>query len=231
MERGYILSARHLPDTPRGSVRIICHAAFAERQLMPLLPEFLQRNPEIRVQILVGDRPGLPDVSEADITVRGAVAPLAEYVSQRLAPNPWVLCAAPGYLERHAAPAVPDDLKRHNCLIVSPSGTTHEEWLFRAGSDIYPVEVEGNFGGFGSTVYEAAKAGLGIAKLAEFLVAADIRAGRLCSVLADFMPDDVRAIYLFYSRQRPTPLRIRALVEFLVARFTPVPPWLRDGSG
>lgn len=212
-------------NQPRGALRINCPAAFSEKQLTKLIPEFLQRYPNVRISLIVGDRSPVSGEVEDDVVIRSAVAPLADFHSHRLSSNRWIVCAAPSYLQTHGAPIHPTDLQRHNCLIVSGTGLTSEEWLFEFDQSVQPVRVGGNFGGFGSAVYETVKAGLGIAKLPEFLVASDIRNQRLRELLPDAMPRETRVLYLSYRSDRPVPAKTTAFVQFLLERIADRPPW------
>lgn len=218
-------AAQFTSDQPRGTLRINCPAAFSEKQLTKLIPEFLQCYPSVRISLIVGDRSPVGGEFEDDVVIRSSVAPLTDFHSHYLSSNRWVMCAAPSYLQACGAPMHPFDLQQHNCLIVSGNGLTSEEWLFEADESVQPVRVTGNFGGFGSAVYEAVKAGLGIAKLPEFLVAADIRELRLRELLPEAMPRESRAMYLSYRRDRPVPAKTSAFVHFLLERIAVRPPW------
>jgi DNA-binding transcriptional LysR family regulator len=218
-------AATLLSDEPRGNLRINCPAAFSEKQLMKFVPEFLQRYPHVRVSLIVGDRSPLSGELEDDIVIRSAVVPLGEFHSHRLSSNRWIICAATSYLERHGMPLRPADLQGHNCLVMSGAGHTSEEWLFEVDGIVQPVRVAGNFGAFGGAVYEVVKAGLGIAKLSEFLVAKDIFDGTLRALLANAMPRDTRILYLSYRRDRPVPAKTAAFVQFLLERIGAEPPW------
>jgi DNA-binding transcriptional LysR family regulator len=212
-------------DRPHGSLRINCPAAFSEKQLTMLIPEFLQRYPNVRISLIVGDRSPVSGEFEDDVVIRSSVAPLADFHSHRLSSNRWIVCAASSYLQARGTPLHPADLQDHNCLIMSGAGLTSEEWMFEFDRTVQSVRVSGNFGSFGSAVYEAVKAGLGIAKLPEFLVAADIRERRLCELLSDAMPRETRALYLSYRGDRPVAAKITAFVDFLLERIAARPPW------
>ena len=214
------------PQVPHGVLRIRCPAAFVDKHLVPLMPEFLGLYPELKVEIVVGDVPATPDDRSADVAIRSSLAPSEDHVSIRLAANPLVICASPAYLEKHGRPERPEGLVVHNCLTMDARGVTQAEWMFRDGQRRYSVWVEGNLGSIGTAVHTAALAGLGIARIPNFLVAPDIRAGRLVEVLKDFSPDDGRAIYLVYLTTDNQSLKCRALVDYLLAKCTPVPPWL-----
>jgi LysR family transcriptional activator of dmlA len=218
-------AAQRTSDQPRGTLRINCPAAFSEKQLTKLIPEFLQRYPNVRISLIVGDRSPVGGEFEDDVVIRSSVAPLTGFHSHYLSSNRWVMCASPSYLQECGAPMHPFDLQQHNCLIVSGNGLTSEEWLFEVDQSVQPVRVSGNFGGFGSAVYETVKAGLGIAKLPEFLVAADIRELRLRELLPEAMPRESRAMYLSYRRDRPVPAKTSAFVHFLLETIAARPPW------
>ncbi|MDX3907267.1 MAG: LysR family transcriptional regulator [Pigmentiphaga sp.] len=211
---------RHLSNDPEGEVSLSCNVGFSEGHILPLLPEFLRRYPRVRINMMVGDRVETAESDGADLVVRAAGAPLPNYVSQRLGDNPWVLCATPGYLEDYGTPQHPEDLARHNCLNVGPSGAAREKWLFEVNGKIEPVAVSGNFGGFARAVYAMTREGVGIGRLPNFLVREDLVKGELMEVLPDYRVADPRAIYLFYRRLNPMPFGLQALVEYLAFHLT-----------
>lgn len=211
---------RYLSNTPEGEVSLSCHVGVAERFVLPILPEFLRQYEQVRVRMLLGDRMETAEADGADLLIRAAGAPLANYVSRRLGDNPWVLCATPNYLATHGEPERPSSLDRHNCLSTGPSGMTRDKWLFDMDGKITPVSVSGNFGGFASAVYAMTRADVGIGRLPRFLVLGDLASGALVQVLPRYMLQDPRAVYLFYRDLAPMPSRLQALVDYLGTHLT-----------
>lgn len=213
-------SVRHLSNAAEGEVSLSCNAGIAERFILPMLPEFLRLYPRVRINMVLGDRMETAEADSADVLIRPAGGPLANYVSRRLGDNPWMLCATNAYLSEHGTPELPGDLVRHNCLSSGPSGATREKWLFDFDGKIEPIAVSGNFGGYANAAYAMTRAGVGIGRLPRFLVRDDLASGALVQVLPRHMVADPRAVYLFYRSVDPTPSRLHVLVEYLGQQLT-----------
>ncbi len=89
------------------------------------------------------------------------------------------------------------------------------------------LHVTGNFeADSADAVYDAARAGLGIARLSTYLVSEDIRQGRLVRVLPEYVQQDSDILAVYASRRNLAP-KVRVFVDFLAERLSPVPPWER----
>ncbi len=210
---------------PRGTLRVSCGVSFGKYQISPLVSEFLTRYPDVTIELDTSD--SLVDLVEEGIDVAVRFGPLSDssMVARFLANSRRAIVAAPSYLARFGEPAHPRDLVHHNCL-----SFTHQvhlnEWRFKGPEGEIPVEARGNFkANNGETVFEMALAGLGIARLARFLVEPGIRAGRLKMVLQDYYRDINVPIHAIYPTRRHLSPKVRAFVDFLVEKYTPHPPW------
>jgi DNA-binding transcriptional LysR family regulator len=185
---------------PRGALRVSAAVAFATYQLVPLLPEFFERYPEVHLELSVTDR--VIDLVEdgVDVALRIGARIDSSLISRRLADDHRIICATPGYLQRRGTPQQPSDLMQHDCLA----------WI-------------GNQGG--EALYQTIAAGLGIGRIAEFRVADDIRAGRLLPLLQGQHREDPLPIHAVYPHRRHLLPKVRVFVDYLLGRFTPVPPW------
>ena len=126
--------------------------------------------------------------------------------------------------KRYFAPRRIEDLSKHHCVLfpaIAPKGV----WTFRRGGRKHRVQVGGAFETDEMDAVRAAVvAGLGISPLPAYMVADDLREGRLVPVLRKFQIAPESAIYLVYLPNRTLPSRVRALIDFLAERFGPVPP-------
>ena len=220
-----------LHAAPRGTLRVNAAAAIANNQIVPLLPEFMARYPSVHLELTVTDR--VVDLVEegVDIGIRTGVRTDSTLVSRLLAEDHRLIVAAPSYLEHRGIPRTPSDLREHNCLMRSGQQTALNEWPFNGPEGPYTLRVAGNAGvNNGETLHEMAVAGLGIARLAEFRVAADVRGGGLVSLLSDVNRPEPLPIHLVYPHRRHLSPKVRAFVDFLVEKFTPVPPWVVAGG-
>lgn len=209
----------------RGTLRVAATVAFTKRLVVPLIPEFLQRYPELRVTLEVTDR-SMDLVEEGiDVAIRFTEQLTdSSVVTRRLALNRRVICAAPSYLERHGAPQTPDDLTQHTCLSLY-TVSSFNEWEFDGPDGNRVLRVGGNFEtNSADALYHAALAGLGIARLSTYLVCPDLKSGRLVQLLPEYVHEQ-SSMLAVYPHRRHVPRKVRAFVDFLVEKFTPVPPW------
>lgn len=211
---------------PRGTLRVNAAVAFATYQVVPLMPEFLERYPEIHLELTVTDR--VVDLIEegVDVAIRTGALADSSLISRLLAEDHRLICAAPAYLDRHGVPQTPDDLADHNCLAWMGNQGGLNDWPFDGPDGPYTVTASGNAEvNNGETLYEMALAGLGLAQMAEFRVGADIAAGRLVPVLLDHHRAGPLPIHVVYPHRRHLLPKVRSFVDFLAMKFTPVPPW------
>ena len=201
---------------PAGGLRIHSLPMLAKYRLAPILPEFLMRHPQIRLEFQLSvEQPDLAR-SDVDVILRGTTLRSADLIVRRIGGNRSVLCAAPAYLERRGAPLSPDELGQHNCL----ARRDHNEWLFRVGSGIQRVHVDGSVNCNESELLLAlARAGVGIIWFSEMMIAADLARGDLVRVLPEFEIEGEAPLYAGYRHRRYLNPRIRAFVDFLGERF------------
>ena len=219
---------RGLKGVVQGTLRVASTVAFAKHLVLPVIPEFLQRYPELRVVLEVTDR--LVDLVEegVDVAIR-FTEQLSDpsLVARRLAINRRVVCAAPSYLEAHGTPHAPEDLLSHNCLSLY-TVSSFNDWEFEGPEGARVLHVSGNFEtNSADALYHAALSGLGIARLSTYLVGPDLKAGRLVRLLPDYVHEKA-SILAVYPQNRHLSPKVRAFIDFLVEKFTPVPPWERD---
>lgn len=211
---------------PRGTLRVNAAVAFATYQIVPLMPEFLERYPEIHLELTVTDR--VVDLIEegVDVAIRIGARTDSSLISRQLAEDHRLICAAPAYFDRHGVPQTPDDLASHNCLAWMANQGGLNDWPFEGPDGPFTVTVSGNAEvNSGETLYGMALAGLGLARMAEFRVGPDIAAGRLVPVLLDHHRADPLPIHVMYPHRRHLLPKVRSFVDFLAMNFTPVPPW------
>ena len=223
------LAVSRLYAAPRGVLRVTSPAAFGHVQIAPGIPDLIARHPELEVQIVMNDRAVELAEEGFDVAIRVTDRLPPNVVARKLMTVRWLTCAAPGYLQQHGIPRVPQDLKSHNCLFYSFLESSIE-WRFRSRQGAEKVRVAGNFTANNSeAIREAALKGLGVALLPTFLVTPDLEAGRLTQVLANYEIEGTVAndIYALYLPTRYVSPKVRAFVDFFVERFGAEPR--RDG--
>lgn len=210
-------------EQPRGRVRMSLGTAFATYALVPALPEFMARYPEITLDLVVTEY--AVDLVEAGIDLAVRVGPLGEanLAARRIGDLERVISAAPAYLEKHGTPDRPEDLARHNCLTLAGiAGQT--EWPFRGPRGVRNVAVKGNLTvNNAETMYELALLGLGVIRLSDIIVGPAIRSGRLVPILLDVHQPEPLPLHAVYTPTRRRPPKVDAVIQFLVEKFASVP--------
>ena len=212
------LSLTRLHQEPRGSLRINAPMTFGTLHLAPLLVEFMALYPDLHVELVLNDRRIDPIEEGFDITVRiAAQPPGVGLIAHVLAACPLVVCAAPAYLQRQGLPTHPSDLKHHACLHY---GHRAQDNSWTLGTEPpHTVPIHGPLCcNNGEVLRAAALAGLGIAMLPEFIVAADLQQDHLRPILADYPPLGI-TIYALYPVNLHLSTKVTRLVEFLTQKI------------
>lgn len=215
-----------LAGEPRGRLRVAVPNLFGQLQVAPLLPDFLRRYPRIALEFSFMDR-YVDLVQEGfDVAIRIGALTDSSLVVRRLATNRRLLVAAPSYLRSRRPPTKPEDLAQHACLYFSHL-TDGQTWNLQRGQEQVaargrPVLVADN----AEALRQAAVAGCGVTVLATFLIAEDLRAGRLVRVLDGWSVPDT-GIFAVHPPGRLVPSKVKSFVSFVAERYAGTPPWER----
>ena len=210
-------------EAPSGQLRVYGLPSFALSQLAPIIPEFLLLNPQIRLDLQLGTEKIDAIEGGVDVILRLGHTKDSTLVSRKIADSGWVVCAAPSYLAYRGVPETPQDLAFHNCINFSVR--THTiPWSFDGNTDNEVGRVSGNVtSNQAPMLRELALRGVGIIRVADFVVADDIRAGALVQILPKFTKVASEPIFALYQKQPTQSLRIRTFVDFLCAKFSSSP--------
>lgn len=215
---------------PTGLLRVNVPVTFGIRHLAPLWGQFAKLHPKISLDVALSDR--LVNLIEEsyDLAVRIADMPSSTLISRKLASTRLVLCASPGYLKENGRPSVPEALKDHRTISYSYL-TSGDEWTLtdRSGASVRVRTHSRLHTNSGDTCRVAALDDQGIIFQPDFLVARDIRQGKLLEVLPDFKGPNI-GIYAVYPSRRYLPIKTRRLIDFLVSVFR-APTWLDSQLG
>jgi LysR family transcriptional regulator for bpeEF and oprC len=213
-----------LHSEPLGSLKLVVPKSFGGLHFSDAIAEFALKYPQINVAVTLDDKTNYAfsfAENEFDVAIR--IAPLANdsaVAMRKLGTLRWVVCAAPSYLDHAGEPADPKGLAGHNCLIhvkLAPDRI----WRFNGNST---VKVKGGFlSNSDLTIRRAALAGVGIAQLPTYYIAADLKASRLRQILKRY-PLPERPVYALFPASRQVPHRVRLLVDFL-AKWYRRAPW------
>ena len=217
-----------LAGAPRGTLRVAIPLAFGQIHIAPILPEFTARYPEISVEIVTTERYVNLVEEGIDVAVRIGDIPDQSMVIRKIAPNRRVVCASPAYLAAHGTPIRPADLAHHNCLTYLQQGPK-VEWHFGEGSAASTVHVSGTIQTNSFTVlHAAALAGIGITRIAAYVVGDDLRSGTLVALLTDMEASD-GDVFAVYPAARHLSPKVRAFIDFLVETIGRPSYWERAG--
>lgn len=210
---------------PAGLVKVTVAPAFAVRHVLPGLTDFYQKYPKIRVHLSCSNR-ALDLADEGfDLGIRVSFNQNPNLVARKLVNNRSALCASPTYLERNGMPSRIEELSEHECVLF-PALTTKGAWTLSRNSRKYTVPVSGTFETDEmDAVHAAVTAGLGIGILPLYMAREALRQGQLLPLFREFRVEPESAIYLVYLTNRTLASRVRVLIDFLMGRFAPIPPW------
>ncbi len=220
---------------PQGRLRVEVPVAFGRYLLLPALPEFTRRYPEIDLDIRLNDR--VVDLVAERVDVALRVGPLrqAGLVSRRVSQINIVTCAAPSYLAAHGEPRTPDDLREHRLLGMTPAGGGSPEWIFPPpySSRRLKLHFSLQFNAVEGPLIAAA-AGLGITHTGDLLVAEYVARGELKLILQDYVLPGP-PISLVYPSAGHQSAKVRVFSDFaadLMRRWSDVVRgWLKPGAG
>ena len=202
-----------------GTVRVAAPSDLTRNLLLPLFDEFMRDHPGLQLHLSVGDR--VLDVlrDEVDVAIRYGALPDSRLVARTLAVARPVLSASPDYLRRHPAPQTPQDLARHNCITFDRGGRRHRAWRFCRDGQWTEVRVDGDRSADdASLAREWALAGKGVILKSEIDQRRDLESGALVPLLIDWATEPY-PLHALLPSGRFVPNRVRALVDFLAARF------------
>jgi DNA-binding transcriptional LysR family regulator len=209
-------------DAPRGRIRISMENDAADFLVAPILPEFIERYPDVELEISVNNR--MIDVTEGgfDAGIRYGGAVPEDMVIQRLSADfRWRVVAAPAYLERYGTPVDPDDLQHHRALRFKLGDDRIYRWEFERGDEEVLIEVPGTVTVDNSRVaLSAARRGSVLAYVPDFMVAGEVREGTLTTVLDDWAPLGP-GFHVYYTSRRQVPTGLRSFID-LVRQLRPL---------
>jgi DNA-binding transcriptional LysR family regulator len=216
-------SALALQTSPRGKLLLNTSIAMPPF-LAPVIAEFVELYPEISIVMSMSDRE--VDLLEDGFDLAIRHMPLADssMMSRRIATYHFILTGAPGYFAKYGIPKHPRDLATHNCLTFSNAVGGHD-WRFSGPEGDLSVPVAGNMQSNSANALRlAAVHGQGVTILPSFLVADDLRAGRLMPVLNEFLNAEHAVSAIFPHRHRLS-VKVRSFIDLLGKHFRDDPAW------
>ena len=209
---------------PLGTLRIDMPVSFGRIKVVPLLGAFRQQYPDVTLRLTFNDR-NIDLIEEGvDVSFRFGVLQDSTLIARRLGGAALSVVASPDYFARYGKPKRPEDLSAHDCIAFTfREHHVAREWRFAAAGGEISWMPKGDISlSDGAAVCDAACAGHGVAQLQDFFVDAPIARGDLMPVLEKFRPSP-QPISLVYPQTRHLTPKVRAFVDFMVARFSKPP--------
>jgi len=208
-------------QAPRGLLRISVASPYGHYRVLPLLPRFRERYPRVQIDIHLSNRNIDFAAEDFDLAIRGRTPPDSSLIARKLEDAELVLVAAPSYIARAGKPDVLSALTAHDCVnFVLPSTGQSVPWLFRHdGRDIElspPASFRCTDDYLGMVTL--ARHGAGLLQTYRYIVEEDLAQGRLRELLPE-AGGRSRPFSLIYPNRHRTALRVRALIDFLVAEL------------
>ena len=206
-------------QAPRGELSVSCSPGFARFKLLSLIPRFLERYPNLELDLQNSGQKIDLLAHNIDVAIRLGNLKDSSLVARKLGESNRVVCASPDYLALNGTPKNPGELVSHNCLTIR-ADHDFNRWTLSRGKRQQVVTVSGNLVSNSlDSLYDMALQGLGIINLAEFIVGNDLRSGRLVPLFKSYKSDS-QLIHAVYPHRQHLPAKVRVFIDFLVEEFT-----------
>jgi DNA-binding transcriptional LysR family regulator len=210
---------------PRGQLKLTAPTTFARMHVAPYLPDFMERFPEIEVEVQLSDTYSDIIREGFDLAIRIGDLQDSSLVARKLALDRRLLVASPTYLARAGTPKTLADLEFHNCL----SAGAQETWRLEGPDGPKTLRLKGNIRTNSSEfLREALLSGLGIGLRSTWEVGRDVEEGRLDVVLPQYRGADSSSVYVVYPSRDFMPAKVNVLIDYLAERYGNEPYWDKD---
>lgn len=207
---------RHARARPQGKLRVDVPVAFGRYLLMPALPAFTERYPEVALEVRFNDRFVDLAAEHIDVVLRSGEVKSPDLIARRITSSRLVTCAAPGYIARHGMPQTPQDLRSHRTIgFLRADNSRPSEWKFRQGRD-GTQKVKLSFAlSFNTSepMVMSAYEGQGIIQTTDLLLGRAIAEGRLVELLKDYSCEGP-PFSVVYPRATQHLAKVRVFAEF-----------------
>lgn len=213
----------HFRDRPKGLLRLNAGVAFGMHQLVPALPQFLARFPDVEIDLTITDN--VVDLIEegADLAIRTGALSDSTLIARKICDLERVICAAPAYLKQHGMPREPRDLLDHNCITLGTASSL-KRWPFNTDNGVVRINVHGTIiANSADALRQLAIMGAGIVRLGDNIVGDDLAQGRLLPVLAERHHAEPLPVHALYPQGRHRSPKVIAMVDFLLEHFAHMP--------
>jgi len=206
---------------PRGQLRIDVGGSTARDVLIPALPEFLARYPDIRIDLGVSDRAVDLISDNVDCVIRGGPLDNSSLIARHIGAATLLTCATPAYLKAFGTPAYPDELKNGHRLVsyLSPKTGRAFPLRFERDGEKCEIKVDHRIGVNESNAHLAAGlAGLGIIQTFSYALESALKSGALVEILRPWRPAPY-PFHVVYPQNRHVTHRLRVFIDWLLESF------------
>ena len=210
---------------PRGTLKLTASISFGVGYLAPAIAQFQRQHPQLRFDVELSDR-AIDIVEEGiDLAIRIGDIGSRALIGRRIGVSRMICCAAPSYLAHRPAPRTPADLASHPCLTYEYASVGNVWRFVDDAGRFHDVKVSGPVhANNGALLSALAVAGAGVNLEPDFIVANDVRAGRLVPLLPGYVAPTV-SINAAYPSRRHLSAKVRSFIDFLAQRFAHEPAW------
>lgn len=201
---------------PRGRIRVQLPRGLGKKIVVPAMATFLERYPEVSVDIVLDAMSMNLEEEGIDVSVRYGEPTDSLLIARKLCSVSYIACASPDYLRRNGEPEALDDLPKHRLInYIVPGTGRYRRWNFNVGGKTVSLDITGSLNIIDmGAVADAAVSGAGIAYLPDFMVFDHITGGGLKVVLPQHIYEG-DSIYMVYLRRRHASPRLQAFLDFL----------------
>ncbi|MDB6142637.1 MAG: LysR family transcriptional regulator [Pseudomonas sp.] len=205
-----------------GLLRVGSSVSFGRLQIASRLADFLQRYPQVQIDLQLSDQNQDLVTEGLDVSFRIGDISDSGLIARHVGMTQRITVATPDYLTRHGTPETPEALSQHNCLLFNLLAT-HNQWRYEKDQKAHSVRISGNAQSNSSeAIREMVLAGLGIAMSPVWLFSDDIKAGRVVAILQAYTPQPL-PVYALSPANRRQSARVRALVDYMVEALAGAP--------
>lgn len=217
------VGVQDLQSTPQGKLRVHSRILIGNKYVLPGLPEFMLRYPEINIDLLMSNYQVDLVAENIDVDIRIGKLEDSSLIARKLAQSERVICAAPEYLKRSAALGSPQDLINHNCLTYRLT-LGRPVWRFFSQTEgLIEVPVTGSLqSDNGQALLEAMLFGQGIAIMPDWAVVDALQSGALVRLFPDHQVSHgefENGVYAVFQQSRQTPVKVRVFIDYFAAYF------------
>ena len=209
------LAVTQMQSTPKGLLKVTAPVTSGEQQLAPLLHQFLERYPQVDLDLMLTNQK--LDLIEmgVDVAIRLGRLQDSSLIAKRLSSRQLFVCASPSYLEQYGEPHTLSELSHHQCLVGSV-----DYWRFRDSKSEKSLRVSGRIHcNSGYALLDAAIRGLGLVQLPDYYVQPALESGELVEVLSNYR-DEREGIWALYPQNRNLSPKVRLLIDYLAEQLS-----------